>query len=123
MQALDLLQQHVPRMLVQVVVMFDVSTLRFLEDGYICRILQEYVTIVISLYSIALSVRIICLYDEMYYFIRSIFLSCLPCWVCMCYIISSMSKRCLKCKLNVHNITQLVLSYLYMTYRLNMIIR
>ncbi|KAI0237111.1 Phospholipase B1, membrane-associated [Lamellibrachia satsuma] len=41
MQALDLLQKHVPRMLVQVVVMFDVSPLRVLQDGYLCGIMQE----------------------------------------------------------------------------------
>ncbi|KAI0237112.1 Phospholipase B1, membrane-associated [Lamellibrachia satsuma] len=41
MQALDLLQKNVPRMLVQIVVMFDVSPLRFLQDGFLCGILQE----------------------------------------------------------------------------------
>ncbi|KAK2180581.1 hypothetical protein NP493_437g04011 [Ridgeia piscesae] len=39
-QALDLLQKHVPRMLVQVVVMFDVTPVRFLQHGIFCSILQ-----------------------------------------------------------------------------------
>jgi len=46
MKALDVLQKDVPRMLVQVVVMFDVSPLRFLQDGFLCELLQEYVTAV-----------------------------------------------------------------------------
>ena len=41
MKALDLLQKEVPRMLVQVVVMFDVTPLRFIQDGFLCEILQE----------------------------------------------------------------------------------
>ncbi|KAK2194108.1 hypothetical protein NP493_2g07027 [Ridgeia piscesae] len=41
MKALDVLQKDVPRMLVQVVVMFDVSPLRFLQDGFLCELLQD----------------------------------------------------------------------------------
>ncbi|KAI0237110.1 Phospholipase B1, membrane-associated [Lamellibrachia satsuma] len=41
MKALDLLQKEVPRMLVQVVAMFDVTPLRFIQDGFLCEILQD----------------------------------------------------------------------------------